>query len=708
MDRLKKSFIGEAQALLNGLEAIIIDFEKDPYNLELVNQIFRVMHTLKGSGGMFGFEHLSGYTHKMETLYNFIREGEITVNKDLFEITLASVDHLRNLLHDEFLQDEQLAKIHQFLTSKLEAIYNDEGKLVKNDTVILNAPAHDNFTEQTRTYYIIFYPDDSLFFRGVNLLNIFRDLYELGHYEIVNHNFSEPFDLTGDETIAWGIYLATDKGLEAINNVLLFVNENFKVLKVSDYNLFNKEEFMEKLNKLSFSRSNQQSLVIQDEISETMMKPIESSEVENSLKENDQMEVPENKVNSQPEVVIVEKNDPVKSARTHAKQEDVRISVESSKLDNLMHLVNELITVNSELKLLTSHFSQTRFELIAEKVDALSKQFRENTLKVRLVSTNELVVRFKRLVRDLSKELGKKVNFIIDGTDTELDKNIVDNLSEPIMHIIRNCIDHGIEIPEERIAAGKTPDGNLKFSSFYSGSYVYIRIQDDGRGINHEAIRRKAIEKRLIDEHTTLSKEEIINMVFTAGFSTAHKVTEVSGRGVGMDIVKQKIASLHGEVVIDSEPGLGTVFTIKLNQSISILDTMLVKTGSTHFLIPIADIEFCDQYLHDELIGSYDYRIEYNNTLVPFVYIREVLKIAGNPPQKEKVIIVNKNDNRYAIVVDQIIGEHEAVLKPLGDAFKNNDCLMGGSLLGDGSLAFMLDTNKLKNTMTKYKSETYE
>ena len=364
-----------------------------------------------------------------------------------------------------------------------------------------------------------------------------------------------------------------------------------------------------------------------------------------------------------------------------------------------MYLVTELVTAKSELLLAIQTQSEIKVLETAEKIEKLSKLFSENALNIRLVPLQEMIFKYHRLIRDLSKHLGKKVNFSIKGEDTELDKNIVDTVAEPIMHLIRNCIDHGIEMPEKRMECGKDDTGIIFFNAYESGNNVFIQVGDDGVGIDTDYIYRKAVDQGFIQAGVQLNEKEIFDLIFLPGFSTAQSLTEVSGRGVGMDIVLKKIHEIRGEVFVESARGKGTTFTIKLQQTISIIDTLLITSNKSVYAIPIEDVESCDLEEHNQIFDKQSNLFNYNNELIPVLYLREMFMCKTEFPEKEKIIVVNKQGKKYAIVADDIIGQHQAVIKPLGKTFQEVSFISGASILGDGSIALLLDTDKLKDLL---------
>lgn len=689
ISKFKERFIEEAFDLINKLEESLLDQESNLENKENVQLIFRVLHTLKGTSAMYGYAHIGDLVHDLETIFDLIREGRQEFTPPIFETTLKIVDHLRNLLGDEKLEIKENQVAQTNLLKEIETIVNDvnlTSSAQKQETVYKK----ENY--QKETYYIVFHPTESQLFRCINILQIFNELAELGEYKVINHHFHDSTAATQDQT-AWGIYLVTDRGRGAIEEVLMFVLDDCKLVNISSKNLFNHQEFIDYLDSLKKIDDTQKT----DEIQKTIEETITSINKEPDIPQ--EMEKKESK--QEEKVISSNKKTDVASSQTGfkdvGKQVTARINIEATKLDRLMYLVSELVITKSQLNMVVETKDYEKLIAIAEKIDELSRNFRDNALNIRLVPVAEMIVPFKRLIRDLSKELGKEVKFVTRGIDTELDKNVIDRLAEPIMHIIRNSIDHGIENPSEREKNGKTPHGNVTFTSFYSGANVYIQIQDDGAGIDPERIRIKAVEKGIIEDDAKLKDKEIFELLYHPGFSTATKITEVSGRGVGMDVVLKKINELRGEVEINSEIGQGTIITIKLHQTLSIIDTLLVKVDGSNYLVPISDIEFCEQEKHADLYKNNNRQVQLGTELIPFVSLRDLFSHNKNYPKKEKLIIINKNDKRIAIVADKIVGEHQAVLKPLGEVFQSQQYLSGASFLGDGSLALMLDSNKLVN-----------
>jgi two-component system chemotaxis sensor kinase CheA len=337
-----------------------------------------------------------------------------------------------------------------------------------------------------------------------------------------------------------------------------------------------------------------------------------------------------------------------------------------------------------------------------EDIEKLTKKFRNNALDLRLVLVGSLLTKFRRQVRDLSRDLGKKINLIIEGQDIEIDKTILKSIENPLQHIIRNSIDHGLENEEERLSKGKTPEGLLKITAFYSGASVIVQVQDDGRGINLVRVKECAIMKGLIQADQEVTRDDLIKLILEPGFTTRENVSLVSGRGVGMDVVRIALNRVGGSLEVFTEKDLGTSITMKLPTTLTIVDTLMVEVGDTQVLIPVMDVEYCFKENTENLFRKDNRYIDYKNYPIPLISLREQFKFPDYDPKNVMVIIINKFDKRYAITADRIVGEHQAVIKPLGDLFINQPFFSGGSIMVDGKLALIMDTNFLFNHIKKY------
>jgi two-component system chemotaxis sensor kinase CheA len=387
--------------------------------------------------------------------------------------------------------------------------------------------------------------------------------------------------------------------------------------------------------------------------------------------------------------------------KDRAKEESISsIRVPADKLDTLVNLVGELVTVQARLSQTASTLEHAELASVAEEVEHLTAELRDNTLNIRMLPIGTTFGRFKRLIRDLSQELGKEIEMTTDGADTELDKTVIERLNDPLVHLIRNSIDHGIESPDGRLAAGKPRVGRIHLSAVHSGANVVVEITDDGKGLDREAILGKAMERGLLPAGAEPSDRDIYNVIFAPGFSTAKEVTNVSGRGVGMDVVKRSIDALRGSIDIKSEKGRGTTVTIKLPLTLAIVEGLLVGIADSRFVLPLSIVEECVELTRKDVEESHGRNVAHiRGEIVPYIKLRNEFNIAGDPPDIEQIVITDVNGERVGFVVDSVIGEHQTVIKNLGKAYRDVDTISGATILGDGSVALIVDALKLVKSM---------
>jgi len=675
MDNFRKKFIEEATEHINELEKALLELERDPENKELVEKVFRVMHSLKGGGAMFGFDKISEFTHHLETIYDLVRNGQMYISKDLLDVTLASVDHLSNLLNDEKINDQLTVEKHSELTKRIENIISQK-QTISSDSLKKN---HENNSitstqsskdEKISTFYILFQPNEHIFNNGTNPLYLVDELYGLGTCKAIPHLHKVPdyYDIEPTKCYTyWEIFLSTKNDINSITDVFIFVEDecNIDIHKLSDTNLLKNKQFLKLLEE---PRTGNKDIGIND--LQAFVSKLSSAQ---SIKEK----------KTEEKVIIASKENSISSIR-----------VSSDKLDTLMNLVSELVTTQARLSLYAEQGGNPELIAIAENVQKLSRQLRDIAFSIVLIPIENLLTRFQRLVRDLSQELKKEVSFIAEGTDTELDKTIIENLTDPLLHILRNSLDHGIEDPATRLKLGKPRQGTILLKAFYSGANVHIQISDDGAGIDPERIRQKALSKGIISVDSTLSHKELIDLVFLSGFSTAQNVTDVSGRGVGMDVVRRKIADIRGEVEIDSKINIGTTITIKLPLTLSIIDGLLVKILDTFYVIPLTAVDKIYAADHNKLTKTFNNLIILDGEQIPFFYLRNEFGLEENKVKSEQVVVVHYEDKRIGLAVDNVVGEYQAVLKPLGKYYKNQEIISGATILGDGTIALVIDSNK--------------
>jgi len=688
MENFRRKFIEEASESINNLEEALLELEVSPDNNKLIQKVFRVMHSLKGSGAMFGFEKISEFTHHLESLYDLVRNNKLALSKELFNITLLSVDHIKLLLNNEPLNSE-LMVVHDNINQKIIDFFAQVQTNELNETdveLVLNSIDEnvekfipEQVSGSVASFYIKFEPFSGIFENGTNPLFLLDELAASGTvFTIVNT--SQVPDIQSISPItcytAWELILVTDKTEDFIRDIFIFVESDSNLIINNFYegDIFQKENVAAKLE---YFRNQTKKININDLLknNEPVVEKI------NIIKKNDFIEV-KNETNNQKENIIS------------------TIRVSSDKLDHLMNLVSELVTTQARLSLYAEKNRENELIAIVEDVQKLSRQLRDNAFDICLIPVESMLTRFRRLVRDLSNELGKEVDFITEGTDTELDKTIIEGLMDPLLHIIRNSIDHGIENEQDRLKLSKPKIGKILFKAFYSGASVVIEISDDGRGIDIDGVRSKAIENKLITHDSVLSDKELLNLVFIAGFSTAKTVTGLSGRGVGMDVVRRKIDEIRGNVEINSKKNIGTTITIKLPLTLSIIDGLLINISETKYIIPLSVVEKIYEVLHYRVEKAFNNIIVLDGTQFPFLNLRKEFLIKDAPPSQEQMVMVKYEDKLMGILVDSVIGEYQAVLKPLGRHFKEQEIISGATILGDGTVALVMDTNKIIYTFS--------
>lgn len=680
IEQFKQKFIEEAHELIGNLEESLLTLEENPNDKECIEKVFRVMHTLKGNSSMFGFTKMEEFTHNLESIYDLVRNNSLQISSMLLSTTLESVDHLMALLVDEKLTDSKNISSHEALSAKIKQIIEIKPEILVTEENVAKQEVDINKS----TFLINFKPNEDILKFGTNPLFLLEDIHSVGKAVVLAklNEIPEIKDIVADNCYTeWDIIISTSEGINGLKDVFIFVEDECKleINEIANFDLIN-DEFEFKLRD-DFSKG--------VEISITYLKGL----VDNAVPQVIEIGLP---VADE----VSEKN----NSQSIAKENLISsIRVSSDKLDSLMNLVSELVISQARLLLLSeSDNSNNELSAISENFEKITRQLRDITFSICLIPIETQITRFRRLIRDLSSELGKDIIFTAEGTDTELDKTIIENLTDPLLHIIRNSIDHGIEMPDVRVKKGKSAQGKLILKAFYSGANVHVQIIDDGAGIDVDKVKAKAIEKGLITQDKVLTEKDAFDLIFLPGFSTAAKVTGVSGRGVGMDVVKRNILKIRGEIDIESKVNVGTTLTIKLPLTLSIIDGLLVKISDTYFVIPLSVVNKCYEVKKSELTNSYNNLIVLDEEQFPFYYLRDEFKMYEDAPEQMQMVVVEFDGVKVGLSFDSIVGKYQAVLKPLGKLFKNQDLISGATILGDGTIALIMDTNKI---ISKFSNE---
>jgi len=686
---IEDTFREEADELLIDLEAAMLELEEEPDDVDCVDRAFRAMHTIKGSGSMFGFDKLAAFTHHLENALDLVRSGKLQITKELISISLDSGDHIREMLEDKE-PAEEVEQQSVILLGRLSTLVPDSGEQAHDNTV--QTDANNNNSESnaaTKTFRIRFKPDENTFANGMDPLPILRELSEQGSCNITAITCDMPPLKEMDPEkcyLSWDLIVTTAQDKNALQDVFIFVEDDWTI----EIDLVDKgghwsdtpddkhlgEILIEKGDATAeqIQHAQQQQKKIGEILTET--EDIAPEKVKAALEE-------------QQTVKKVHK-------KRKANKDVVNVKVPAEKLDVLMDLVGELVIAQARLNQSAIDLLDPKLINITEDMERLTSELRDNTLGLRMLPIGTTFGRFHRLVRDLSNDLGKKIELVTEGAETELDKTVIDKLGDPLVHLIRNSIDHGIESPEQRKTAGKAEKGTVLLTAVHKESKVVITIKDDGAGLDAEAIYAKAIDRGVLTGDSKPAPQELYNLIFDAGFSTAKTVSNVSGRGVGMDVVKRSIEALRGKVSINSMPGEGSTVTIELPLTLAIIEGLLVGVADENYVIPLSQVEECIELTSAEIQQSNGKSlVEVRGELVPYLRLRECFTTNGTVPDIEQIIIVRDGDRRFGFTADEVIGQHQTVIKTLGKVYEGVKGLAGATILGDGAVALILDTPSL-------------
>jgi two-component system chemotaxis sensor kinase CheA len=688
-DQHREAFKEEALELLGELETSLLELEESPGDMDLISRVFRAMHTIKGSGAMFGFITISKFTHEVETVYDLVRNGTMKVTRNLVDQTLKARDQILLLLDAGEEEDPGEAQERAEIIAAFKKMANISEAAANSGSASAPDSTAARPSESPATFRIRFKPFRDIFLTGTDPCNLLTELQELGNCRIVAHLDEIPA-LSALEPekcyVYWDILLTTDRGMNAIRDVFIFIEEDceLKISVIDDQGDANDDSTYKKLGEILVERGDLSAddmkgiLSQQKRFGEILLEKglVNPSQIQSALAEQEHVR----------EVLQKRQNADTASS----------VRVPSDKLDKLVDLVGELVTVQAHLSQMSATRMDQQMTTIAEEVERLTNELRDTALNIRMMPIGTTFSKFKRLVRDLSAELGKEIEMVTEGADTELDKTVIERLNDPLVHLIRNSIDHGIEQPEIRREKGKPAQGTVLLTAVHSGDSVLVTIQDDGAGLNREAIRNKAVERGLLPAGADPTDKELFSLIFAPGFSTAKKVTGVSGRGVGMDVVKRAIDSLRGSIDMTSKIGQGTTISIKLPLTLAIIESLLVKIAGEGFVLPLSLVEECVELTREDVARTNgQHLVNIRGAIIPYIPLRERFALRGEPPEIEQIVITNLGGNRIGFVVDAVVGEHQTVIKTLGRAYRNVQGISGATILGDGSVALILDIPQL-------------
>lgn len=683
-DANQQAYLEEARELLNDLEASLLELEKTPDDTDLLHKIFRALHTIKGSGAMFGFDDIAAFTHDVESVFDRVRNGLLAVDGRLLDLSLRACDHIRRLLAaDADLDVERFADGR----SILEGFRAFAGEEAPAEPVkpAPPPPLPVDRSDRYRIFRLRVRPHPGILATGNNPINLLADLHDLGQCLTYLHVADvEDLDTIDPEACLawWDCVLRTMAGGEELADVFMFVEEecDLAIDLLDDGSAPDSEAAHRRLGEILVERGD----ITPEDLAVALASQPRLGEILTCQG-----------LVGQPQVAsALAEQQAVKDLRqgTAADRADktASIRVAADKLDILVDLVGELVIVQSQIRQAVEERGDPLLRGLAEHLERLSDSLRDSTLSIRMLPIGATFAKFRRLVRDLSTELEKEIDLVTHGEETELDKTVIERLGDPLVHLLRNSIDHGIEHPQDRLAAGKPEKGTISLSAAHAGGEVVITVADDGAGLDTAAIRAKAEAKGLLTPGLDLSTKELYHLIFLPGFSTSATVTNVSGRGVGMDVVKRAIDALRGSVEIDSSPGRGTAISVRLPLTLAIIDGLQIQVGAEYYVVPLALVEECVELTRVETGG--DQRlVNMRGEIVPCLRLRDVFDIAGQPPAIEPVVVVMVEGRRLGIAVDRVVGEHQTVIKSLGRLYRDVEEFSGATIRGDGAMSLILD-----------------
>ena len=716
--QFQDAFFEEAGEHLAIIEEGLLQLEQSPGDLDLLNKIFRSAHSIKGTSGMFGFAAVAQFTHKMETLLDQLRTGQKTVTPIITDLFLKATDCLKTLIEAAKTGSAVDEDTVQQITADLEAMQSGVQPAAEpaHGTVLIASPVPlAPHSEPAMHHFAIDWtPPSWLFQRGLDPLQVFKELAGLGVLSnvLVDSSRLPDIDKMDPEScyLKWSMDLATAKEQPVVDAVFEFVREG-SVLTIIER--ARGEELEPKSHEEgSFRQPLAPSLSSSESLDSP--KPLGEILVESGVVSRDTLDKALSQQKRVGEILIEQHAaTPQQISQALQKQQDsaahvkkgndtASIRVDTAKIDKLINLVGELVITQSMLSDLSARFEISQLSVLLERVAQLernTREIQERIMGIRMLPIGTAFSRFPRLVRDLSGKAGKKIQLLLSGEETELDKTVIESIGDPLTHLVRNSADHGLEPPEERLKAGKPEQGTIHLNAFHEGGNICITVEDDGRGLNREKILAKAIKQGLIGENDKIGDDQIWLLIFKPGFSTAEKVTDVSGRGVGMDVVKRNIEALGGTVSIKTALGKGTTFTLKLPLTLAIIEGMTIRVGHETYILPMLSIVESIQPKSDTvktIVGKGEV-MNVRGTYHPMMRLYEVFNLEPEykDPAKAILLILETEGERVAVMVDEILGQQQVVIKSMEQNFRKVEGIAGATILGDGTVGFILDVRGL-------------
>ena len=693
-------FLDETNEHLQNLNTQILELESDPENMDNINEIFRAAHSLKGMAGTMGYKRMQNLTHDMENVFSEVRNGNIKVTPDMIDVLFQCLDALEEYKNNIQETSDEGTNDNENLIKALNDILNggkSEAPAAKEETpaAAATAPAAESGAAGTEKWNDIAFDDSQV--------RVIKEAIKQGK-NVYGINVVVQESCILKAARAFLVFKAVEEKGEIIVSVPSAqdvedekFDRDFTLIILSDYSL---DDIIKSAESVS-------------EIAQVTGAVLELEKTRNYHEEEEASEsAAEEKKEAVAEVKTAEPKKEEKKPAAAAKAPEKKpankpvvnrtVRVDIEKLDSLMNLVSELIIAKNSLVAASSNDqgNNSAFNEQIEYLENVTTNLHESVMKVRMVPIESVVVKFPRMIRDLSKKLDKKMELYMSGEETELDRTVVDEIGDPLMHLLRNSADHGLESAEVRAQRGKPEQGSIFLDAYQDGNNVVIEVRDDGNGIDVEAVKNKAIERNLVttEQAANMPEKDIINLLFQPGFSTSDKVTDVSGRGVGLDVVKSKIESLSGEVEVKSKWGEGSTWTIRLPLTLAIIQALMVVVGGEKYAISLGSIQTIEDISPNDIkLVENKEVINLRGTVIPLIRLTKVLDVESTraPEDNLIVVIVKKGDKMAGLVIDELIGQQEIVIKSLGKYIKQCKFISGATILGDGEVALILDANAL-------------
>jgi two-component system chemotaxis sensor kinase CheA len=719
LDQALQTFIAEARELLQDMEASLLRLESEPGDSDTLGAIFRAAHTIKGSAGLFGLEPVVGFTHIVEDVLDRVRDDAVVINSELVALLLECGDHMLELVNvvaaqggqmDTPAQDRESSLRHRLQDYRLSSLESLASPVVAFNTDDLTQVCGDASVASDLWHISLRFGQEVLR-NGMDPLSFLRYLNSQG--EIVRISTLTDAMPEAKAMDAEACYLGfeldyqTTADKAAIAEAFDFVRDDCLIHILPPHSKL--AEYIELIDRLPEDATRLGELLVGSGA-------LSPQELEKALHEQRALTESNSPTTPLGEILVEQRSvEPalVQAAlrkqsqiQAHKSKESRFVRVDADKLDELINLVGELVIAGAGASLLAQHCQDDALQEATSVVSGLVEDIRDSALRLRMVPIGETFTRFQRVVHDVSLELGKDIDLQIGGADTELDKTVVEKIGDPLMHLLRNAMDHGIESPEVRLAAGKPGKGLLSLNAYHDSGSIVIEIADDGAGLDRERILQKALERGLLAPTATPSDQDIYNLIFEPGFSTAAAVTSLSGRGVGLDVVKRNITALRGSVDLDSQAGQGTRVRIRLPLTLAIIDGFLVGVGQASYVVPLDMVQECLELTEEDRQATRERNyLNLRGAVLPLMYLREQFNAGGRSGRRENVVVVRCGGQKAGLVVDELQGEFQTVIKPLGKLFSALRGISGSTILGSGAVALILDVPTLVQQIAQQESQ---